>query len=286
MAVLSFAAMGLLQLINVDLDETIAFQQVMYARLAANSGAAIASHPQLPANQRKISGQLPQGSTFEAVQSGEGGRLNINAVLAYQRRDVLDRLLKEWGLSDTERSTVIDCLLDFVEPGDLRRLNGAKRQQYAAIGRPNLPPGKPFSSAKEMELVYDFKYVIRRKPDWQDYFTVWSSGSLDLNSAPPDLIAAITGVPIYVARSFVEKRNGPDGILGTADDRPYRDPASARSALGLTEVEWGQLGSQIALQSDVRRVVSAGKFGTVTRTVVVTFRISSGSSEVLKWEVK
>jgi general secretion pathway protein K len=57
------------------------------------------------------------------------------------------------GLDQTSANTMADRVLDWREPGNLKRLNGAKAPDYAAAGLPYGPRDGPFQSISELRLV-------------------------------------------------------------------------------------------------------------------------------------
>ncbi len=72
-----------------------------------------------------------------------------------------------------------------------------------------------------------FNLVEKVRPNWQDSFTIWSSGPLNVNEAAPELIAAIFSLdPKQVAMS-PKARNGRDGIPAPPTMRRSIAPTSS-----------------------------------------------------------
>jgi len=70
------------------------------------------------------------------------------------------------------------------------------------------PSYKPFVSYDEVELVMGMDAVQKARPDWRESFTLWSGGPLNINEAPPDLIAAVFSLDASRVGFFTSARNG------------------------------------------------------------------------------
>ena len=123
-------------------------------------------------------------------------------------------------------------MYDWVTPGDLKSLNGAKAADYEQAGLPQRPTYKPFETFDEVGQVMNVDILDKAKPDWKNSFTLWSAGPLDIREAPADLIAAIFGIDPQRVAMFVSMRNGRDGIPGTSDDVSIGGAVSAPGRTG------------------------------------------------------
>lgn len=270
MFIMSFSILGLMRLLNVDIGTSTALERVAIASSLAFAGVTMGKNSGFPADAKAMTQSFPNGTRLELLVVSENGRLNINRILANQDRETLRALFKLWNLNDTEADTVVDCLLDYVEPGTVRRLNGAKAEQYRMAGRP-VPPGRPFRSVDEMTSVLNFGLVTKRKDNWRDYFTIYGDGTLDLVSAPADLIKVVCKVGDASARALA---------TGRAGEIPDID--AARRAMGLTEKEFQQLAGRVSIGSKVRRVRSHATMGQASRTIEAVVRMEP-SPAILNW---
>jgi general secretion pathway protein K len=85
-----------------------------------------------------------------------------------------------------------DRILDWREPGFLRRANGAKADDYAAAGIPYGPRGGRFQAVAELRLVMGMTEALfdRIAPA----LTVYSeAGTVDPNVAPAPVLRALAG---------------------------------------------------------------------------------------------
>lgn len=276
MFVMSFSIMGIVQLLRINIDAAVAMERLTLVSMATLSGVSIGQHPEFPANGRTYHLEHDSESDLVVRAVTENSKLKLQTVITEEGRPVLEALFSEWGLTRSEISTVVDCLLDFVEPGDLRRLNGAKRQQYRTVGQPNLPPGRPFVSIDEMSKVMHFDLVTRRNENWHQAFTLYGDGKLDLNSASPDLIKAVTGAGDPGIRSLIREREAMEGGLA--------DLEQARLALGFTEKEFSDMKERVRLGGDVRRVLAVGSRGGASRSIEAVFDLTTDVPRLLQWK--
>ncbi len=268
--VMSFSIIGLLSLLKIDIGGAVGMERVALATSFAHAGVTLGRQTDFPLNGKTESFTFPDGGSLEVSAVSENGKLNVNKLLAAGDREVLRTLFRLWKLSDVEADTVVDCLLDYVEPGGNRRLNGAKAPQYRAAGR-TAPPGRLFLSIEEMTRVLNFDLVTRLKPDWYDYFTIYGDGTLDLRSAAPEVIRAFCRVGEASARAI---RSGGDALP---------DLDAVQLALGFTSKEFEAMRSRVTLGGKVRRIRSTGVFAQASRTMEVICQPGEKSSVILEW---
>jgi hypothetical protein len=255
----------------------------MKARALAVSGLALGLNPQLLRNDPLLTPKPDDDGQFKVTFEGEGARLNLNYVLLSNHREILVNLFTQWGLNIADADHVADCLYDWVTPGDLKTLNGAKANDYAAAGLPQRPTHQPFNTFDEVRLVMGMDLLEKARPKWQDSFTLWSSGPLNVNEAPPDLIAAVFGLDPKQVEYMTNVRNGQDGIAGTPDDVPIQNLKALQSDLGLSNLTMQALGNEISLADPNRRVESIGQVGGIQVMISVVTRLNTSPVQYLLW---
>lgn len=284
LAILSFAIVGAVKVVSARLDEDLARQREARALELAESGLAIASHPNVRRGESILRREFSPYESFNAELSSEAARIQINACLADpKKRPILERLFYHWGLKNAEIDTVIDCLIDWADVNDLKRLNGAESVDYETDGQKGYPPNRPFESVEEMSLVKNMNLLDKVKPDWRDYFTVWSDGKVDLNEASAEVIAAVCNVSLGQAQSLVSKRNGLDAQPNTPDDVRYTDVNQLRIALGMSQQTFQSIADSVTLESGLRRIQSTGKVGPYQKTLSVLIRVSNQTIQYYEW---
>src|SRR5947209_9562220 len=118
--------------------------------------------------------------------TGEGGRLNLKFLLAGENPanlELLRKYLEIKGVDLNERDRMIDCLLDWVDPDNLVRVNGAEEEPGYQ------PSNAPLKTLDELKRVKGWEDFTSR-PDWDADFTLNGTGAdalIDINSAPRDV---------------------------------------------------------------------------------------------------
>jgi general secretion pathway protein K len=253
--------------------------RALEAEAMACSGAELALDPQVQPNSTVLHGSLAKNQKFDARIVGEGGRLHINWIVSGEdpgRLGILRRYLELKGIDINERDHMIDCLLDFVDPDDIPRLNGAEADGTYR------PKNALLQQVDELKQVKGWEKFTSR-PGWDNDFTLYSSGPVDLVWASRDVLLSLPGFNEQIVDRFLEYRRGPDGIDGTEDDPVFESLDQVRVALGFTPDQFAQLSGLIGFKDQVMRVVSQGKSGKVTRTIEMIFR-KSATPQLIHWK--
>jgi general secretion pathway protein K len=249
------------------------------AEAMAASGTAMAMQPVVEANSSLLRRTLARNQSYEARMTGEGGRLHLNWILSGEdpkRLAVLNRYLEIKGIDLNERDRMIDTLLDYVDPDDLPRLNGAESQQGYQ------PKNALFQRVEELKEVKGWEKITSRA-GWENDFTIYSTGPIDLAWASRDVLLSLPGMNEQIVDRYLELRHGPDGIDGTEDDPVFETLDEVRLALGFTPDQFAQLSGLIGFKDKVMRVVSVGKSGKTTRTIEMIIR-KNPTPQVIRWK--
>lgn len=267
----------------LDIDSRLTLSgnasRVVEAEAMASSGAEVALNPTVKAGSSALRGSLGRNQTYQARIMGEGGRLNLRWILGGenpQRLEILRQYLEAKGIDLNERDRMIDCLLDYIDPNDLPRLNGAESE-------PGYQPRNAFlQRVEELKEVKGWEKFTRRR-DWESDFTLDSAGPIDLVWASRDVLLSLPGFNEPIVDRFLELRRGPDKIDGTDDDPGFESLDQVRLALGFTPDQFAQLTGLIGFNDPVVRVVSVGKSGNVTRTVEMVIKKST-TPQMIRWK--
>ncbi|MGZ4966201.1 MAG: hypothetical protein ACXWFY_01170 [Chthoniobacterales bacterium] len=266
--------------IGARLNINGAAARVMEAEAMACSGSEIAMHPAVKASSAVLHGGLSRTQHYDARITGEGGRLNINWVVAgenQERIDILRRYLERKGIDLNEREHMIDTLLDWVDPDNLVRLNGAEEDgDYK-------PANTLLTRVDDLKRIKGWEEFTRR-PNWDADFTVNSTGPVDLVWASRDLLLSLPGMNDGIVDQFLTLRRGPDEIDGTEDDPEFKSMDEVRVALGQSTEQFKQLAPLVGFKDQVLRVVSVGRSGDVTRTVQMVIRKTGAIPQLITWK--
>ena len=266
--------------INSSLTMNGNASRVVEAAAMAASGGEIALHPAVRPGSPLLRGGMSSTQTFEARLTGEGGRLNLNWVVAGEnpaRIDFLRRYLERKGIDLNERDHMIDTLLDWVDPDNLVRLNGAEDEgDYK-------PRNTLLTRIDDVKLIRGWGDFVAR-PGWDAELTVNSTGPIDLAWAPVDLLVSLPGMTEPLVEQFLTLRRGEDGLDGKEDDPPFMSLEEVRVALGFTAEQFKQIAALVGFRDQVMRIISIGRSGNVTRVVQMIVRKSGNVPQLISWK--
>jgi type II secretory pathway component PulK len=280
---LGIAVFGVVEMVELSVEHTSHEALLLEARGLALSGLALGSNSQLLKNDPLLFQKPAPGRQFQVTIESEGARLNLNFVLLSGHREILENLFTQWGLQVDQADHVADCLYDWITPGDLKSLNGAKADDYVQANLPQRPTYQPFDSFDEVKLVMGMDLLEKVRPNWEDSFTLWSNGPLNVNEAPPELIAAVFSLDPQRVASFTNARNGLDGIAGTTDDVPVTNVQIFQAQLGISNLAMKGLSNQISLRDPNRRIESVGQADGIQFMISVVTRLNTSPIQYLLW---
>jgi len=250
------------------------------ARSMAHSGLAVALHPLVSPLTPGLEKEILPGLRYRVKIVGEGGKLNINWLLSGEVPRKL-AILKEWltlrGLDFHEREVFLDCLLDWVDADNVKRANGAEEDgDYH-------PPNRELQSLEEIAQVRGSGPLVS-KPNWKEDLTIFSRGPIDLNAAPARILNLIPGIGETRVARFVQYRQGPDGIDGTADDVVFASERDLQAALGLTPDQYQEISGLVTFKDPTMHITSEGFSGDVKRQIEVVVRKESDKPVIWSWK--
>lgn len=137
------------------------------------------------------------------LQDGRG-LLDIN----HASPPLLRASLRALGAPAEVAEGMIARLRDYIDPTPFKSLNGAKARDYAAAARA-APRGAPLVTPWELSRVLDWDRLdsagFGASPIYRDVGTVPVAG-LNLNTAPPSILAALPGVDSAAVAGIIEAR--------------------------------------------------------------------------------
>jgi general secretion pathway protein K len=142
------------------------------------------------------------GGSRVAVQDLTG-LLNVN----FPQDVLLTRLLGEFGVEATQYGRLLDTLRDYTDVDDLHRLNGAEREDYLQQGLPP-PPNDLLTVVDQLPLILGWREqtVLWRNRHFLDLLSTTRNGLLNINTAPVEVLAALPGSDMDLAREIVRIR--------------------------------------------------------------------------------
>jgi len=278
MFILGTTLAGLLAGLNTYIDRQSSRYAGLRAYHMALSGLAFAMEPEIDRDADILNRDINELEGYQATFTSENSRLNINALVLGNDRGPLERLFLEWGLDPVETDTLVDRLIDWVDPDSLKRLNGAEELDYLAINRTGQPRNGSFKSLEEMEQVLGMERLTEVRPDWKDYFTVHVNTQLNLTDADPQVIAAFLDLPLAQVEAFTDYRKGIDRIENTGDEPELSNIGEVLSIMGASLNLPAETLSKIGLNSTHRRIVSVGRAGEKQYRIEVITAITGNTN--------
>jgi general secretion pathway protein K len=268
----------------LDIDSRLTLSgnanRVLEAEAMACSGAEVALHPNVKPDSPNLRRQIGERESYEAHITGEGGRLNLNWLVAGEdpaRLEILRKYLENKGIDLNERDRMIDCLLDWVDPDNLVRLNGAEESEDYH------PANALLTRIDQLKKVKGW-LEFTSAPGWDNELTLNSGGPVDLSWASRDVLLSLPGLTEGVVDQFLQVRRGPDRIDGTADDAQFKSLEDVRAAFGLSPEQFKQLLPLVGFRDPVFRVVSVGKSGVAQRVVQMVVRKVGNRPQLITWK--
>lgn len=282
-AILAMACMATLRVISFDMELASAKVHGSRARQVAEMGIAVGSNPVVKRSDPILHYEDGgAGEGYDAKVISEGGRFNINAIILQDDKALLKSMFMDWGLELDAAQEVADALTDWIDSDDDEQLNGAEKTYYEGEGRINQPFNRPFYDVNEVALVRGMDLVEAVRPDWREWFTIWSGGGLDLNEAPAELIAAAAEIPVEQAIIIPETVRGTDGERDTLDDVPFENAADALDLLGIDAESRPDIAKRFTLNDATTRVESTGFAEGAKRKITVILRNRAGKPALLE----
>ena len=118
----------------------------------------------------------------------EGGKIDLNAA----QPDILRGLFNAIGLGLQESDDLVDAILDFRDPDELRHPSGAEDPDYAAADLDHDAKDAPFQIVAELQQVFGMTQEVY--DEVAPALTVYSQRAApDENTAPPLVLEALPG---------------------------------------------------------------------------------------------
>lgn len=281
-AILSLAAITTLRVISFDMELVTAKVHGSRAFQLAETGIAIGSNPAVERNDPLLH-RFDEANNEEVhvTLTSEGARFNINSLVLAEDKTLIRSIFIYWGLDLDSAQALTDALTDWVDADDEVALNGAEFEDYEKMGRLNQPFNRPFYDIEEMALVRGMDQIEALRPDWRNWFTVWSSGTLDLNEADAELIAVAAEVTAAQASIIPQTVRGIDDIRDTEDDVPFEDVASALSLLGIGADSRQDIAQRFTTDDTTTRITSTARSGDAKRRITAVVRNRTGKPALL-----
>jgi general secretion pathway protein K len=144
--------------------------------------------------------RLPGGQAAVRIYD-EGGKVDLNAASEQTLRALFNKLLGD----DEHAATLVDRIMDWRDPDDLKRLHGAEAKDYLAAGKRYVPQNKNFQELEELQMVLGLNPVLYKK--LESLLTIHSGqDGVNPQKASADALQLLFGLDAKTAADFVKQR--------------------------------------------------------------------------------
>jgi len=166
---------------------------------------------------------LPEGIKSEVKITDESGKLPIN----HNNVQIWNLLFEEMGIDLSDAEILTDSLIDWMDQDDLKRLNGAEKDDYELDSKEYKPSNEMLKDFDELKLIQGFDEQFFNKEDGTpNQFFQSFKRSVSLHNQHPVNVNAAQGLVLNVlARTGgfdgeypQQHLRGPDDLTGTGDD--------------------------------------------------------------------
>lgn len=152
------------------------------------------------------SSQIGNGVYLVRIRD-ESGKIDINAANDL----VLKNLFVNLGVQPDDADVIVDSIMDWRDPDDLHRLNGAENDYYRSLPNPYDAKNAKFDTLEELLLVKGITHAILYGSGEQkgavDFLTIHAKTSrINVNAATKEALMAIPGMTPEVADAIISFR--------------------------------------------------------------------------------
>lgn len=257
LTLLSVIGAGLVSQTQAELQITRNMKETARARALAEGGVFLAiSHlldpsPGTQWQPSSLEHIIEYGAgTIRIALLDEAGKIDLNAA----PDEFLAGLFAVLGVSAEETARLVDAIADWKDEDDLRRLNGAERDDYRRAGLLWVPRNGPFEAVEELRLVFGMTPALYARA--LPFVTIYSQNArINPAIAPTEVLQALPGArPAEIAR-FVQAR------ARFAEERAEtgREPAPLPPLTGIEQF-LSPLASRVTTIRSEGRTASGGFF--------------------------
>ncbi len=172
--------------------------------------------------------------------------------------------------------SLVDAVMDWRDPDDAARLNGAESDYYLTLQPPYFCKDGPIDDVSELLMVrgvtagmfygsqgsvgsprmFEFGSARTQRADeppyavgLRDLFSAVSGRMVNINTASAVVLQLVPGIDENLAQAIITTRAGPDGVDGTEDDTPFRSVGELVNVPGLNNTGAQQLSRVFSTRS-------------------------------------
>lgn len=253
---------------------------------------------------RQVKEKLGDGVVIVDIVS-EPSRRNINRLgdTDMEKKENLERIFDVAGVPEEKWSSLIDVFLDWTDPDEVQRVEGAESDFYLNFeDKPYRAKNAPLDTVEELLMIRGFSRpileggLLREDNDenglelsgMQDLLTTYGDGKVDINAATERVMKTIPGIDDVLAGAILEEREGFIDSDGKRHRTPFKsvDDLYARvPGLPPSARKWVTTGSS------VYRIVAEGRIHGISKKISCIVRkndpsmkhVKGGGMVILRW---
>ena len=152
------------------------------------------------ADGRLIESEIGGEYRYRVELHDSGARLQLNSAT----QDQLRSLLLALGVDARRADHLSAAITDWSDPDQLRRVNGAERDDYLAAGRAMLPDDGPFARVDLLRFVIGMSDSLYRA--LAPLVTVFGNGKIDINAASRPVLLTLPGMSEEAVSAILHDR--------------------------------------------------------------------------------
>lgn len=231
-------------------------------------------------------------------------KFNINMA----DQGILQHALNLMGVDAADTSSIVDAILDWRDPDERPRMDGAESDYYLTLNPPYYSKNGPIDDISELLLIKGITPDIfwgpggpnhlpvvpqtaaadaRQRVFGQggapqmlpvglvDLFTPVSAPQVNINTASAAVLQLFPGIDPNVAQAIIQMRAGPDGVEGNEDDTPFRNAGELVNVPGINRQMVGQVMRFFSVMSYTFQIEVDARIGNYRRHYVALVRRTS-----------
>lgn len=219
-----------------------------------------------------------EGGLASVSIADETGKLNVNRLINPDNgqldasfSQIFTRLLQIAGISQD----LFPAIIDWLDKDSVPMPGGAESDFYLRLTPPYEPRNGPMPTIGDLRMIrgVDDQTFLRLNR----LLTVVPINTINVNTAPPEVIAALTP----------ELTNAPDlvkEILMERQVKPFRTPADLAKLPGFSKFA-DNLESQLATRSDYFTITGRGSYAGARKLVIAcVHREGPGPLQIVNWQ--
>jgi len=215
---------------------------------------------------------IPEGLKVEVKIRDETGKLPID----HNDVTIWKLLFEAMGIDLTKGDELTDALIDWMDKDDLKRLNGAEKDDYELEDREYKPSNETLKDYDELRHIIGFDELFFNEEDgtpnqyfkwFEDSVSLYNTHPVNVNTAQGLVSSILARMGGYNNQVFSQQLNGPDGQPGTGDE-PWITDFNQIQGFGMGQSAGGSM--------------SPGRlFGATSKLFDIEVRVQRGSAVFL-----